>query len=258
MDANNPWQVVSIEAFYCLKCPECMYFTTDDNGFYDHAVDNHPLSGVLFGKPNVETINPVEILNLLEKNELPENSLENEDIEILYEKTFEKNAEDCNRQIETETYETFSCKYCNESFSDLSDMKMHLKIHDKSILGQTNVLEKESFENPKTNKPENKQSSEKNGFGMPYNSIEGREYIPTVHEFKKQFKCSNCDASFKKRPSLKKHICNDKIGKQFQCEYCTLIFNSNVKMKYHISREHKNTHIDHPRGTSILGEVRHV
>ena len=102
------------------------------------------------------------------------------------------------------------------------------------------------------------ESSEKTGFGMPYNSIDGREYIPTVHEFKKQFKCSNCDASFKKRPSLKKHICNDKIGKQFQCEYCTLIFNSNVKMKYHISREHKNTHIDHPRGTSILGEVRHV
>ena len=66
------------------------------------------------------------------------------------------------------------------------------------------------------------------------------------HSLKKQFKCSNCDASFTKRPSLKKHICIDKIGKQFQCEYCTLIFNSNVKMKYHISREHENTHIDHP------------
>ena len=29
MDEDNPWQVVSIEAFYCLKCPECMYFTTE-------------------------------------------------------------------------------------------------------------------------------------------------------------------------------------------------------------------------------------
>ena len=245
MDEDNPWQVVSIEAFYCLKCPECMYFTTDDNGFYDHAVENHPLSGVLFGKPKVEVINL-------------EDSFENEENETLSEKTFETNTEDCNIQIETltESYVPFSCKICTESFSDLSDMKMHLKIHDKSILGQTNVLEKESFKNPKTlnqgeisytNKPENMESSPKTG-----------EYIPTVHEFKKQFKCSNCDASFKKRPSLKKHICNDKIGKQFQCEYCRLIFNSNVKMKYHISREHKNTHIDHPRGTSILGEVRHV
>ena len=36
------------------------------------------------------------------------------------------------------------------------------------------------------------------------------------------------------------------IRKQFQCEYCPLIFNSKVGMKYHISREHDNTHIDHP------------
>ena len=65
MDVNNPWQVVSIEAFYCLKCPECMYFTTDDNQFYNHAVENHPLSGVLFGKPKDETIDREEILNLV-------------------------------------------------------------------------------------------------------------------------------------------------------------------------------------------------
>ena len=50
MDTDNPWQVESMEAFYCLKCPECMYFTTDDNQFYNHAVENHPLSFVLFGK----------------------------------------------------------------------------------------------------------------------------------------------------------------------------------------------------------------
>ena len=51
MDADNPWQVESIEAFYFLKCPECMFFTKEDKGFYHHAVKNHPLSFVLFGKP---------------------------------------------------------------------------------------------------------------------------------------------------------------------------------------------------------------
>ena len=89
MDANNPWQVESREAFYCLKCPECMYFTTDDNGFYNHAVENHPLSGTLFGKPKDETIDPKEILNFLVKNEPPEDSFENEDNETLPEKSFE-------------------------------------------------------------------------------------------------------------------------------------------------------------------------
>ena len=51
MDANNPWQVESIEAFYFLKCPECMFFTKADSSFYKHAVENHSLSFVLFGKP---------------------------------------------------------------------------------------------------------------------------------------------------------------------------------------------------------------
>ena len=51
MDADNPWQVESIEAFYFLKCPECMFFTKEDKGFYHHAVKNHPLSIILFGKP---------------------------------------------------------------------------------------------------------------------------------------------------------------------------------------------------------------
>ena len=51
MDANNPWQVESIEAFYFLKCPECMFFTKADSTFYKHAVENHSLSFALFGKP---------------------------------------------------------------------------------------------------------------------------------------------------------------------------------------------------------------
>ena len=150
MDVNNPWQVVSIEAFYCLKCPECMYFTTDDNQFYNHAVENHPLSGVLFGKPKDETIDPEEILNLVVKNELPENSYENEDNENLSEKTFEAFAGDCNGQIDlvkSESYEPFSCIFCGESFSDLNNMKMHLKVHDKVVPDQRNILERESIEN---------------------------------------------------------------------------------------------------------------
>jgi uncharacterized Zn-finger protein len=50
MDSDNPWQVESIEAFYFLKCPECMFFTQNDNSFYHHAVENHSLSFALFGK----------------------------------------------------------------------------------------------------------------------------------------------------------------------------------------------------------------
>ena len=50
MDVDNPWQVESIEAFYSLKCPECTFYTREENIFFYHAVENHTLSYVFFGK----------------------------------------------------------------------------------------------------------------------------------------------------------------------------------------------------------------
>ena len=147
MDANNPWQVVSIEAFYCLKCPECMYFTTNDNGFYDHAVENHPLSGVLFGKPKDETIDPKEILTLLVKNEPPDYSFENEDDETLSEKTFE--TFDQTNVLERESSENesierlgkkkkFECKYCFGIFNKRSIKKheVNCELYQKLTLNE--------------------------------------------------------------------------------------------------------------------------
>ena len=69
MDADNPWQVESIEAFYFLKCPECLFFVQEDSKFHNHAIKNHPLSIVLFGKPRVEMIEEEKYLNLPEKIE---------------------------------------------------------------------------------------------------------------------------------------------------------------------------------------------
>ena len=47
---TNPWQVDSIEAFSCLKCPECDFYSRDENYFQNHAMANHPCSVVFFGK----------------------------------------------------------------------------------------------------------------------------------------------------------------------------------------------------------------
>ena len=46
--AGNPWQVESILAFYCLKCPECDFNSKEENYFVHHAKEYHPLSCVLF------------------------------------------------------------------------------------------------------------------------------------------------------------------------------------------------------------------
>ena len=50
MDVDNPWQVESIEAFYALKCPECTFYTKEEEIFFYHAFENHTMSNVFFGK----------------------------------------------------------------------------------------------------------------------------------------------------------------------------------------------------------------
>ena len=47
---NNPWNVESLQAFLCLKCPECVFDTKEKDSFQNHAIENHPLSTVLFDK----------------------------------------------------------------------------------------------------------------------------------------------------------------------------------------------------------------
>ena len=50
---ENPWQVDSIESFTYLKCPECVFDTKEKTCFQNHAIENHPLSQVLFGKKGI-------------------------------------------------------------------------------------------------------------------------------------------------------------------------------------------------------------
>ena len=47
---ENLWYVDSIQEFSCFKCPECVFDSKLENDFQEHAVENHPLSFVHFGK----------------------------------------------------------------------------------------------------------------------------------------------------------------------------------------------------------------
>ena len=44
----NPWKVDSLEAFTCLKCPECAFFSKEESNFRNHATENHQLSSEFF------------------------------------------------------------------------------------------------------------------------------------------------------------------------------------------------------------------
>ena len=57
MLVDNPWQVRSIQAFSCLKCPECAFITKEENSFQTHAVRSHPLSYISYTSIFYERLN---------------------------------------------------------------------------------------------------------------------------------------------------------------------------------------------------------
>ena len=62
---ENPWKVESIQDFSCLKCPECAFFTKEENDFKIHSVANHPLSATLFDEKM-----PISVIKGAEKEEV--------------------------------------------------------------------------------------------------------------------------------------------------------------------------------------------
>ena len=53
---KNPWKVESIQDFSCLKCPECAFFTKEENYFENHAIKKHLLSAVFFNEKSSHEI----------------------------------------------------------------------------------------------------------------------------------------------------------------------------------------------------------
>ena len=68
---KNPWAVNSVEAFSCLKCPECPFTTNQETFFQEHAVEKHTLSialfGMIFHRNNATTITIHERFTKLRK-----------------------------------------------------------------------------------------------------------------------------------------------------------------------------------------------
>ena len=95
---DNPWLVDSIHSFSVFKCPECIFDSKEEDNFQDHAIQNHPLSFVFFGRE--------------EKIEVLENSLEVEDNESSFEMEYNENS--------------FEVKYNEDPFED-TKMKTDVK-----------------------------------------------------------------------------------------------------------------------------------
>ena len=75
---ENPWLVESLQAFTFLKCPECIFDSKEEYTFQDHAIENHPLSFVLFGKTfkeEEEIHDTCTLENHIETDDMIENTI---------------------------------------------------------------------------------------------------------------------------------------------------------------------------------------
>ena len=199
---DNPWNVDSVNAFYFLKCPECIFDTQEEYTFRDHAVENHPLSFVLFGKqsdedefdtsfesPNYdheqsnvvkkfdinEDINNSQLFQI--KKESPEtDSISSHDLFSCMEQKLEVDG-----KLQSEI-KLFPCSQCENSFSNKSDLKFHIRTVHKHVCS----LCGKSFPRPGKLKL----------------------HVSAVHEKSKPFGCSVCDYTCATKSALTEHVSN--------------------------------------------------
>ena len=236
---SNPWQVDSIQTFYCLKCPECMFFSHEEFNFKHHALENHPLSYFLFGKSenNEEMAQNEENSDMYENYEnVPSTSINSNsliDCTMIKKESFDLEIKDNNDFKPIEMSDEYFVPTTN--FKD-----------DYTIIKNENSEYLESYDGIKA------EEKSESVFAESIDPMEGYleetefqnepfyNFSQSFHEGKKQFKCDSCSSSFTQKRNLAAHIRLVHEGiNTFLCEICNKAFGSNSAMKKHVSSVHE-------------------
>ena len=129
----NPWQVESIEAFAYLKCPECVFDCKEAVIFQEHAVENHPLSNVLFDVEcnffeKIEVKQELSDISVV-KQEVPEmlhSVEEHESIGTKFSKNRSNQTFSLRQKPVYDKNDSFSCHICQISFHQKKHYKAHI------------------------------------------------------------------------------------------------------------------------------------
>ena len=239
----NPWQVESIEAFAYLKCPECVFDCKEEVIFQNHAVENHPLSNVLF---DVEC-------NFFEKTEVKQ---ELSDISVVKQEVseeYESIETELSKSRSNQTFslgqkpvygknDSFSCHICQISF----DQKKHYKAH-------ITHLNQDGTRSLKCCACD-KKFSFGNGIRTPIRHIESvhlgnskthLKLKQAIEEDKKlqvsRVKIFPSIKNIKEEISVNDHSQNTSVGRSltFKCYFCAVRFIQFEDLKQHIGTEHE-------------------
>ena len=213
---KNPWKVESVQAFSCLKCPECSFNTKQEALFQDHAVENHPLSIVLFGK-----IKSLYISSLLFGEDCSEELRNRSKTEVE------------NRKLILKSGSTIPI---HERFTSLRNRK---PIHAKE---SENIFNP----NPRTSLPQKHHVSKDNershtGINLysckvcdkKFTQLNSLEVHGRIHTNEKPYSCTYCDKKFIQAQSLKDHERIHTGEKPYSCTTCDKKFKKAYSLMVH-------------------------
>jgi len=223
---DNPWYVDSIEAFACLKCPECVFNTKENKVFQNHAVEKHPLSHVLFGAPKTVSDSSIVVLNYdpidIEKyiegnaNMLQYSIANSSEVSLIKEELSEKTY-----FVEQVSNESNRLNFNGQPLTEVLESNIenqtvvHMTNIDKETIFEENpalALKKEGSENSLTDKAQCETLSEiahdkvQLDTDLLQDPNEVDENIAPFDEKTKKFSCSKCDKTFAKKGNVKYHF----------------------------------------------------
>ncbi|EDW00697.1 GH21026 [Drosophila grimshawi] len=143
-------------------------------------------------------------------------------------KSFEKNLLTVHKQMH-QSHKQFLCGTCNRKFDNLTNYKMHLKIHERHALSNNN-------------KPSKKAASvdrDKPGFACQYcERVFSRPYEKVKHERvhtgEKPYSCEVCGKTFRVSYSLTLHLRTHTNIRPYVCTTCNKRFKSHTVYSHHL------------------------
>ena len=221
---NNPWNVESLQAFVCLKCPQCVFDTKEKDSFQNHAIENHPLSIVLFGGTLKEEFN-------LETQFFPNEK--NSDDPLEYEPDY---LDYCESKLEE-----FDCEYTeyNDHTNKIKQERKHKvpnhgvledtqKLHTEQTIAKCSICEKELK-----------------------NKLQLKKHLRMVHKKKGHLECPICKQVLESTPLKMEHIAVKHPERIiYNCQYCDFKCLKSTSLKKHESQKHPEYNLPLLQGTN--------
>ncbi|KAM8713300.1 hypothetical protein ACLKA7_013591 [Drosophila subpalustris] len=148
-------------------------------------------------------------------------------------KSFEQNLLTVHKQMH-QSRNQFSCGICNRKFDNVTNYEMHLKIHDRQQVNNSN--NSKSNDSAKKTSPNGK---DKPGFACQYcERVFQRPYEKVKHERihtgEKPYSCEVCGKTFRVSYSLTLHLRTHTNIRPYVCTTCNKRFKSHTVYSHHL------------------------